>query len=236
MNQFKVNFNYNIENIGLKMVKVECCKIDAKFKKENEVIYRRETKIFLNENNKDRCTGIVLMLNPGKCLPKGTKEIDGWQLFKDLECDNTQNNVANCVKEAYDNNPPQGYVYIVNLSDKRKTESKKLSEENFTKDDLEIVKEIENKIKEQEEKGNSMNWIWIAFGKIYEDNECPKKHKKRNELKKKVLNRLKEMFQDKIVGEKINYLHPYNFNFKNKYNDEKLEIIKDIKGKLENSQ
>lgn len=218
--------------------------VKATFWHIGEVVYRNKTKIIFNKDDEIEenlpCIGIVLMLNPGSCLPKEGKECIlklPERKEREFPCnkDITIKKVVECVTESYNNNL-QGCVYIVNLSDKSKTKSEKLSEEDFTKEALEIIKEIEDKIKEQEENGNSINWIWIAFGKIYDDNKCPNKHKKRNELKKRVVNRLKDMFSGKILGEKINYLHPFNFNFKNKYNDEKLEIIKEIKPKLENSQ
>ena len=68
------------------MMAVEYCKVDAKFKKENGTTQRRETKIFLNENKKDYCIGIVLMLNPGKCLPSNENGIDeNWQEFENID-------------------------------------------------------------------------------------------------------------------------------------------------------
>ena len=171
------------------------------------------------------------MLNPGKCLPYDEKQIsDNWKEFE-AKSDLSIRNVSTCVNGAY-KNQLSGYVFIINLSDKRMADSRKLSHEEFTKEDLEIIKEMEDKLKEEEEKGNSIKWIWIAFGKIYEDGNCPAKHNKRNELKKRVLNKLKEIVPDKIVGYSISFTHPgipLNVNAAKKF-----EIIKEIRGKLEN--
>lgn len=47
--------------------------VEAAFWKIDKIIYRNNTKIIFNEG-KNRC-GIVIMLNPGKCIAKNKDDI-----------------------------------------------------------------------------------------------------------------------------------------------------------------
>lgn len=218
------------------MVKVEYCKIDAEFKYVDKIIRRRKTKIILNEAGKDKGIGIVLMLNPGECLPHDKKISDdapNWQVYKNIDCDRTQNNVYTCVNKAYDFQP-QGYIYIVNISEKREPNSKEFyknfSEKDFENREKEILKEVKEEI---EKKENQIKWIWVAFGKA----------KKTSKLREKILNQLTAdpLTKNILVGvdEPVNCMNPSPRNswfYRKSKNGQipKEIIINEIRNKLNN--
>lgn len=198
----------------------------------NQVVYRNDTKLIFNGDN--RVCGIILMLNPGKCLPIGEKEvIKEQQMFStikgNLKRDPTQGIIVTCITYFYDNIKLPDSVFIVNLCDKVESQSKKLSEEDFRKKDYnKIIEEIGSVVK-----SNQIRWIWIAFGKnpSGKDKEAKEYITK---LKEGVLVQLKsnELFRDKIVGESAYYCHPLYINCKSKLKD---NIKKEIVLKLQNS-
>src|SRR3989344_9501106 len=154
--------------------------VEADFWKESGTIYRDNTKIIFNKD--EICQGIVLMLNPGKCIAKDEEQITEEKrkfysqfLTKDL----TQKKLNNFMKKVY-NDQLSGYVFIINLSNKREPKQKNLSKEDFTKSAEDVIKEIESK--------NEIKWIWVAFGKDYKGKD--KEYIK--ELKEKVAKQLGE--------------------------------------------
>lgn len=181
------------------------------FWKKDEIVYRNRTKIIFN-GNEDTCIGIILMLNPGSCKPQDgyniTNEENEFPCNKDI----TILKIIECIIQSQYNNV-SGYVYIVNLCDKKGTEEKNLKpkdllEKDFRKYD-EVVREIRKKIEEPQ---NQVKWIWVAFGK-----ESKGKNKETRlrleETKEEVLNQLNKLFLNKIVGESVKYMHPYNLNY-----------------------
>ena len=216
--------------------------IEAYFWKEEgeeEIVKRNKTKIIFNKSE-DEGIGIILMLNPGSCLPKRPEEITKEPkkfntMYGNLDKDQTQRKVASVVKEAYDNNPPQCYVYIVNLSEKREPDPKKFYErlsEDFDKRSEErankIIVEIETEINKP---NNQIKWIWVAFGK----------DKRTAKLREKVLNRLTAgpLTKGKLVGidKLVNCMHPSSSWFYRKSKSGQIPkeiIINEIKNKLNN--
>lgn len=195
--------------------------VKATFWEEGSATRRNKTKIIFNENE-DKCIGIILMLNPGSCKPeKGEKIITEEKQVLVCKPDKTIMNVGECIMSAY--NPQlQGYVYIVNLSNKRGTKPKELSEEDFRKSE-DIISEINKKITEEPQ----IRWIWIAFGK---DSNGKDKNtiKELIKIKENVKKQLNQMFPEKIFGEKVNYKHPYQRR-KDEYKKYKQDIIEEIK-------
>ncbi len=196
--------------------------VEAYFWKEKETILRNRTKIIIN-GDKDNCIGVVVMLNPGSCLPKeGEKVITNEkQSFPcDIGNDITIKRILECVRLVY-NDKKLGYIFIVNLSDIRKPKSEELTEENLHKKPEDIVKEIESKINEQ----NNIKWIWIAFGKDEngKDRETRLKLKK---IKEKVKNQLNIFYPDKIIGKSVEYKHPYQIKEHETY---KQKVVKELR-------
>src|SRR3989338_6030634 len=103
--------------------------IEAYFWKEKGAVKRNKTKIIF-DRNENKCIGIVLMLNPGKCEPKNPDDIGAnpkkFSTFNgNLKRDPTQGKIAHVIKPAYDDKP-SGYVFITNLCEKKGTDPKKL--------------------------------------------------------------------------------------------------------------
>jgi|SRR3989338_348609 len=218
---------------------MENCYVKATFWKENGTIYRNKTKIIFNKINEKEetlsCIGIVLMLNPGSCLPKEGEDVikEGIPLTYLCEIDNTQRKVAICINEAYkDCHTLEGYVYIVNISEKREPNSKEFyknfHEEDYKNREREILEEVKMEIEKQE---NQIKWIWVAFGK----------DKKTAKLREKILNQLKTtpLIKSILVGidEMVNCMHPSSpWFYRNKNGQTPKEIIiNEIESKLQNS-
>ena len=164
---------------------------------------------------------IRLLMSYAINLPEITEKEFSCNIDKDKRI---KEYISNCIIESYnDYLLLQGYVFIVNLSDKRSPKSKELSEEDFNKKPDEIVKEIENKTKEQ----NNIKWIWIAFGKDSngKDNKTKLKLK---EMKEEVSNQLNILFPDKIIGKSVEYKHPYQRKIK-EYEIYKQNVIKELR-------
>ena len=207
--------------------------IKATFWHIGNVIYRNETKIIFNKDNEIEeelpCIGIILMLNPGSCLPKkGEKPIEEEKQVLLCKPDLTIKKVEESIRCAYDRyyNKLNGYVFIVNLCDK-KEKSKGLIKKDFEETDgkdKDAVKEIENKMNEPPKQ---VDWIWIGFGK----NSYGKDKEYVDNLKKDILKQLNEKYKDKIVGGNSDYncTHPQRFQFDK--NKQKI-IIKEIESKL----
>ncbi len=189
----------------------------------NGAVYRNDTKLIFNRNNQSN--GIVLMLNPGKCLPKGGKGvIKERQKFSTIEGnlnkDPTQGIVVSCVTYFYGKIELPDSIFIVNLCDKVEAKSKNLSEEDFRKKDHnKIIEEIEKLVKT-----NKIRWIWVAFGKM------SKEKRYLYDLKNNVIKNI--LFKDKIMGESAYYSHPLYINCNSEL---KNNIKNEIEPKLQNS-
>ena len=191
------------------------------------IVYRNDTKLILNGNNQG--SGIVLMLNPGKCLPKGGKEvIKERQKFStiqgNLDKDPTQGIVVSCVTYFYGTIKLPDSIFIVNLCDKVEANSENLSEEDFGKKDYnKIIEELWDLMKK-----NQIKWIWVAFEKMSKDKPYL------DDLKNNVLKELKsnQSFKDKVVGECAYYHHPLYINCNSKL---KNNLKNEIELKLQNS-
>ena len=201
--------------------------VEAVFWKEAGVIYRDNTKIIFSED--EVCDGIILMLNPGKCIAKNEEDIaEKPKKFHSeksplLNRDQTQGKIAKCVKTAHNNHKLLGYVFIINLSNRREPKQENLSKEDFTKSAEDIIRELEVESKKQE---NKIKWIWVAFGKNYKG----KDKEYVDELKCNVVKMLSEheLFTDKIIGKSVQYIHPGQ-GFRG---DNKRIIIKEIEQKI----
>lgn len=119
--------------------------------------YRNETKLIF-KGNENKCIGIILMLNPGSCEPKNDEKPKE-KREKPVVCnpDKTMDKIKETILVIYAKHDDKlnGYVFIVNLCDKKgnpKDLIKKDFEETDGKD-KDVLKEIENKIKQVE-------WIW----------------------------------------------------------------------------
>ena len=169
------------------------------------------------------------MLNPGKCKPKRPDDIkDNPQKFSTIDGklnrDPTQGKIANVIKPAYDNKP-WGYVFIVNLCEKRGTNPEELLMCDFGENPkARVIKEIEDKLKEQK---NQIQWIWVAFG-----NKSYGKDKTQiDKLKHDVMEYLEKLFENKLIGKIIDYMHPGQ-KF---HREEKQSMISQIQEKVKSS-
>ena len=201
--------------------------LEAVFWKEKGIEYRNATKLIFDSGNQG--CGIVIMLNPGGCLPVGgkeeVKEISVKFSTKDgnLKKDPTQGLVVSCVKYFYGEIKIPDCVFIVNLSDKVEVDSNKLLEGDFRKKDHNTIMEEIGILA----KKNQIKWIWVAFGKISKDED----KKYLDDLKCNVIKELNR-FGGKVVGESAYYCHP---RYVNCNKDLKDNLKKEIELKLHNS-
>lgn len=197
--------------------------VKGTFWKKDGIIYRNRTKIIFN-GNEDNCIGIILMLNPGSSLPKkgenGLKE-EGKEYYLICLCeiDYTLRKLPICILESYIDccQLLNGYILIINLSNRCKTKPKDLLEEDFRNPD-EVVAEIKEEIKEP----HQVNWIWVAVGKDKKLKLCAAK-------KENILLRLQKdnFFKNKLVG--VDSMHPSAPLFDNHQNH---DVINEIRNKL----
>lgn len=206
--------------------------VKAWFCKNDFNEFRDRTRIIFE--NKDKSLGIILMLNPGSCFPIDTegnpikivREEKEHLCYKDL----TLKMVIKCLEDAYGENA-NGYVYIVNLSTLKDTKPKNLSVGNFS----ESIKIIEDIDRITGDSNHDVKWIWVAFGyldsplKDWKDEETRKEVKS---LKEKILAHLRQNYPNHVIGESIKFLHPKCFQFHNRFKENRITLIKDIKEKI----
>lgn len=209
--------------------------VKAWFWKDNFHEYRDRTRIIFE--NEQKCIGIILMLNPGSSYPvdecgKLVKIPEN----KEYLCkkDQTLRNVIECLKIAYEGKA-NGYVYIVNLSNKRGPNPKKLSEGDFRKLD-DIISEIKERINEQP----PIRWIWIAFGKTDTKTDWKDEYTQihARDMKNKIDISLSQNYPSLIIGNSnaFKYTHPKYFSYQNRSRREKEHIIAEIKARIHPTQ
>lgn len=131
----------------------------AKFKNENGLLIRLDTRVYLNEIElpklDDPCLGAIIGKNPGSARPTDSSAAKSDFVSIDLSGDRLLPNVRSILSKAYEGNQLNSYIQVLNLfpiCDKElKTGIKQLEKSGLKPNDF-------------LPKTTNYEWLWYSWG------------------------------------------------------------------------